>query len=92
MKRLATLLILLIVTIALVVSPTMSGGVGPSGFTLLCDSPSSYLDAPVCAPLSTLFIVAGLMLGAVLVLTMLLLLRWFRARQKGLTHDGCDER
>ena len=93
MKRILTFLLLLLVALALTVSPTMSGGVGPIFLQIMiCDSPPGHLDGFPCASTAEWLAVAGLLIGTLILLTMALtfprVIRWFLGRRKHKDFDA----
>lgn len=84
MKRVLALLILVPIVIALIVSPTMRGGIGVTGM-LVCDPPPMVLDGVFCASLEIWSIVAAILIGTLLTALIVFVpfvIRWLR-RQGG---------
>ena len=88
MKRALTFVVLLPVVLALIVSPTMNGGIGPSFLpSMICDSPPMHMDGIPCSP-SWLWVIIALLLvnTTVALLAVLTLANNFRRMQHADQH------
>ena len=63
-KRTSTAVVLTLVAIALIVSPSMQAGIDTSGPKLVCASPPYGLDGPFCASFEAWLSAAALLLTA----------------------------
>jgi hypothetical protein len=77
MKRGFELLVLAPIVVALIVNPTMSGGLGVFP-TLVCDPWHRGLDGTFCTSLDIWLAVAGILVGALLLVSMALALPFLR--------------